>query len=48
MTLKKEIKKQTKNKQKKMKKYCESETNIMDILGHFTPNQRAYFQNSFS
>ena len=25
----------------------ESETNIMDLLSHFLPNQRPHFQNSF-
>ena len=26
----------------------DNETNIMDILNHFAPNQRQNFQNSFS
>ena len=44
ITLKKVLK--TKKAEKILRN--ESETNIMDILGHFLPNQRPHFQNSFS
>ena len=47
MTLKKNSKN---NKTKKAEKISrnKSETNITDILGHFSPNQKPDFQNSFS
>ena len=45
VTLKK-IQKTEKNNEKIL---CnKSETNIMDLLGHFLPNQRPHFKNSFS
>ena len=47
MTLKKKFKKQNKKKTEKILRK-ESKTNIMDLLGHFSPNQRPDFQNSFS
>ena len=45
MPLKKKLKKK-KNTEKIVRN--ESETNIIDILSHFVPNQRPHFQNSFS
>ena len=48
MTLKKNstTKKQKETEEEKMRN--KSETNIMDLLSHFLPNQRPHFQNSFS
>ena len=44
MTWEKKFKKQKKLKKKAEKILCnESETNIMDILSHLSPNQRPYF-----
>ena len=48
MTLKKKFKKRKKNQKAEKILRNESETNIMDILSHFSPNQRPHFQNSFS
>ena len=49
MTLKKKVQTHTK-KIKKAEKILrnESETNVMDLLSNFSPNQRPHFQNSFS
>ena len=47
MTLKKSLKnKKTKKAEKILRN--ESKTNVIDILSHNLPNQRPYFQNSFS
>ena len=48
MTLKKNLKKNKKTKKAEKILRNESKTNIMDILSLFPPNQRPYFQNSFS
>ena len=50
MTLKKKFKNKKTKKTKKTEKILrnESETNIMDLLSNFSPNQRPHFQNSFS
>ena len=48
MTLKKKLKKNKKNKKAEKILRNESETNIMDLLSKFSPNQRTHFQNSFS
>ena len=48
ITLKKKFKKQKKITKAEKILRNESETNIMDLLSHFPPNQRPHFQNSFS
>ena len=47
MTLTKKFKK-LKNQKAENILRNETETNIMDILSHISPNQRPDFQNSFS
>ena len=49
MTLKKKFKKQKKTKKSGGGKLRnKSETNVVDLLGKFSPNQRPHFENSFS
>ena len=47
MTLKKKSKNKNNKKAEKILRNG-SEINIMDILNHFTPNQRPYFKTVFS